>query len=131
MTVQENLDAVRRGYAAFTTGDIDTLRQLMAEDVVHFVPGTSAIAGAHKGIDSVLELYGQLVTLSNGSMTVELEEVLSNGADQVIAIHTGRATRNGKTIETREALLFTLRDGKVAEVQDFFTDIDEQDAFWS
>jgi ketosteroid isomerase-like protein len=131
MTVAENLELVRRGYAAFSAGDVDTLRTIMAPDVVHTVPGTSAIAGAHKGIDAVLALYANLYELSKSTMRVDLEHVVSDGGDQVIAIHTSSAEREGKSMTSREALLFTIRDGRVIEIQDFFDDIDAQDRFWA
>ena len=131
MTVEENLDLVRRGYAAFVAGDTDTLTELWAPDVVHAVPGSSPISGAHKGTAAVLTMYGQLAELSGGSVRIELEDVLSDGADRVIAIHRAHAVRNDQTLSAREALLFTIADGKVAEIQDFFADIASVDAFWS
>jgi ketosteroid isomerase-like protein len=131
MSVAANLDLVRRGYAAFSAGDVDTLRSVLASDVVHSVPGTSQISGDHKGVDSVLAFYGQLAELSGGTMTVELENVLSNGSDQVVSIHRSRATRNGQTLDQRESIVFTIRDGKVIELQDFFADIEANDRFWA
>jgi ketosteroid isomerase-like protein len=131
MGVAQNLDTVRRGYAAFSAGDADSLRELMAPDVVQNVPGSSPMAGAHKGIDSVLALYGDLATRSNGTIKVELREVMSNGADQVLAVHRVTAEREGRTLDMQEALLFTMRDGKVVEMQDFQPDIEAQDAFWA
>lgn len=131
MTVQENLDLVRRGYAAFSSGDTATLSELFAPDIVHTVPGSSPLAGSHKGPQDVLTMYGKLAELSNGSVRVELEDVLSDGGDRVIAIHQSTAERNGQQLSVREALLFTIADGKVAEIQDFFADIEANDAFWS
>jgi ketosteroid isomerase-like protein len=129
MTVEDNLDLVRRGYAAFNAGDADTIRELFASDIVQVVPGSSAISGEHKGIEDVLALYGKLAELSGGSVRVELEDVLSDGGDRVIAIHRSSAERNGQTLSSREALLLTIVDGKVTEIQDF-TDIEVQDKFW-
>lgn len=131
MTVEENFDLVRRGYAAFNAGDADTLIEVFAPDIVHAIPGSSAIAGTHKGTQDVLALYGRLAELSAGSVRVELEDVLSDGGNRVIAIHRTTAERNGQTMSEREALLFTIVDGKVTEIQDFFTDIDSFDSFWS
>jgi hypothetical protein len=79
----------------------------------------------------VLSLYGSLASLSDGTVRVELEDVLSDGGNRVIAIHTASATRNGVTRTSRDALLFTLEDGKVASIQDFFSDIDGESQFWS
>ena len=131
MAVQDNIELVRRGYAAFIAGDIETLTQLFAPDIVHIVPGASPLSGAHKGQQNVLAMYGKLGELSEGSLRVELEDALSDGGDRVVAIHRVSAAREGRTLDSREALLFTIVDGRVAEIQDFFSDIDESDAFWS
>ena len=131
MGASENLELVRRGYAAFSTGDMETLSGLFKPDIVHSVPGTSPIAGDHKGPDEVLAMYGNLFSLSEGTMSVELEDVLSDGGNQVVSIHTAKATRNGETRTSRDALLFTIDGGKIASIQDFFADIEGESRFWS
>ena len=89
------------------------------------------LRGGHKGAQNVLAMYGKLAELSGGTVRVELENVLTDGGDRVIAIHRASAERNGQTLAEREALLFTIVDGKVAEIQDFFADIEQNDSFWS
>ena len=131
MGATENLELVRAGYAAFSAGDMDTLAGLFKPDIVHSVPGTSQIAGDHKGTADVLAMYGNLFALSEGTMSVELEDVLSDGGNQVISIHTAKATRNGETRTSRDCLLFTVEDGKIAAIQDFFADLDGENQFWS
>ena len=131
MGVAENLDLVRKGYAAFSAGDADTLMGLFTPDSVHSIPGSSPIAGDYKGPQEILQMYGRLGELSGGTMKVELEDVLTNGSNQVVAVHTSTAQREGKSITQREALLFTIEDGMVVSIQDFFPDIEEQDRFWS
>ena len=126
-----NTELVRRGYAAFSAGDVDTLSKLLASDATHIVPGNSPISGAHKCQESVLKMYGDLATRTNNTMKVVLEDVLSNGSDQVIAVHRSTAERDGKKLDQREALLFTIADNKIVEIRDFFTDIAAQDAFWA
>jgi ketosteroid isomerase-like protein len=131
MTVADNLALVRKAYAAFNAGDIETLSTLYAKDVSHAIPGNAPqLSGAHKGVENVMAMYGKLGELSSGTMSVELEDVLSDGDGRVIAIHQATGTRNGKSLSDREALLITIVDGKVAEIQDFFRDIDANDAFW-
>jgi uncharacterized protein len=131
MTVQDNLELVRRGYAAFGAGDMDALLELFSPDIVQTVPGSSALSGSHKGAQNVLALYGQLFEMSGGTLRVDLEDVMSDGGDRTIAVHRVTAERNGETFSSREALLFTIVDGKVVEIQDFFTDIEASDSFWS
>lgn len=131
MTGQDNVELVRKAYAAFSAGDMETLSQLYAADVSHTVPGTSPPAGAHKGLDNVMAMYGQLAELSGATMALVLEDVLSDGENRVFSVHQATATRNGKTLSAREALLVTIVDGKIAEIQDFFADVEANDAFWS
>ena len=131
MTVEQNLETVRRAYAAFSGGDMETLLSLYKDDIAHIVPGASAISGAHKGKDNVLGLYGKLFELSNGTVRVELQEVLSDGGDRAVAIHRSTIVKDGETVQQTEALLFTFVDGKISEIVDFFGDIELMDRLFS
>lgn len=88
------------------------------------------MAGAHKGIDNILTLYGQLAERSNGAMKVELEAVVTDGADRVIAVHRATATREGRTLDAREALLSTISAGRGRRDPGLLPDIDANDEFW-
>jgi ketosteroid isomerase-like protein len=131
MGVEQDLETVRQGYAAFSSGDMDALMKLYNDDAVHIVPGASRVSGAHKGKESILGLYGALFELSGGTMRVQLEHVLSDGGNRVVAIHTATVEKDGETFTQTEALLFTLVNGKVAEIQDFFGDIALNDRLFS
>ncbi len=131
MGVDKDLETVRKGYAAFSSGDMDTLMSLYHDDAVHIVPGASQISGAHKGKENILGLYGKLFELSGGTLRIQLEHVLSDGGNRVVSIHTSSVDKDGETITQTEALLFTLVDGKVTEIQDFFADIALNDRLFS
>jgi len=131
MGVDENLETVRKGYAAFSSGDMETLMALYADDAVHIVPGSSRISGAHKGKDSILALYGALFELSGGTLNIQLNHVLSDGGDRVATIHTSTLQKDGETYTQPEILVFTFVDGKVAEIQDYFPDIALNDRLFS
>ncbi len=49
-----NEELVRRGYEAFATGDMETLRELLDPEIVWHFPGRSVLAGDHRGPDAVL-----------------------------------------------------------------------------
>ena len=40
-----NEDLVRKGYDAFTSGDMDTLTTLMTDDISHTAPGNNPTSG--------------------------------------------------------------------------------------
>lgn len=131
MSAEGNLETVRTGYAAFSRGDMDALMELYNDDAVHTVPGSSQISGAHKGKGSILALYGKLFELSGGTLRVQLEHVLTDGNNRVVSVHTSSMEKDGETYTQTEALLFTFVNGKVAEIQDFFTDIALNDRLFS
>ena len=131
MDIDQNLETVRAGYAAFVSGDMETLMKLYNDDAVHIVPGSSQVSGAYKGKDSILGLYGKLFELSSGTFRIQLDHVLSDGGDRVVAIHTSSLEKDGETFTQTEVLLFTLVNGRVAEIQDFFADIALNDRLFS
>ena len=89
------------------------------------------MSGAHKGKDNILALYGKLFELSQGTLRIELEHVLSDGGERVVAIHTSSLEKDGETFRQTDSLLFTFADGKFAEIQDFFADIALNDRLFS
>jgi len=120
---------VRRGYAAFNIGDVATLSSLMAKDVVQRVPGTSVVAGDHKGIDAVLALYGQLAELTDGTVRAHLVDLHSDGHGHVVAVHVISGTRNGVTRASRGSILFTFLGEKISELHELRADITGDDAW--
>ena len=131
MGAEQNMDVVRRGYDAFSRGDMDALMALYDDEATHNVPGSSKISGAHKGKENILALYGALFELSDGTVRVDLRHVMSDGDSRVLAVHTASLEKDGEAYEMPEALLFTLHDGKIMEIQDFFSDIALNDRLFS
>jgi uncharacterized protein len=123
---------IRRGYEAFGAGDLDTLSSLMADDVVHVIPGNNRFTGEHKGRDAVLDLYGQLFEQSGGTYRADLKSVDARGDQQVVSVHRGTAQREGRTLDATEFLTFTVENGMITRIESSFSPADEaaEDAFW-
>jgi uncharacterized protein len=126
-----NEEIVRKGYDAFTSGDMETLASLMTPDVVHSVPGDNPTSGEHKGQDEVFAMYGQLFELSGGELEVELLEVTPQGDDKVVSRHRATARRGDKSLDVVETLEFTIQDGKITRLDESTSDQAAEDAFWS
>ena len=120
---------VRRGYAAFNTGDMQTLKSLFASDVVHHVPGTGQFAGAHKGADATLDYYRRLGEATDGTFRAHLIDVHADGHAHAVAIHLTTATRGGVTRVSRGSILFTFLGDKVTDLLELRSDIAGDDAF--
>lgn len=127
----EHMTLVRRGYAAFNTGDLDTLRAILSHDVVQHVPGNSQIAGAYKGIDAVLGYYGKLAELTGGQFRADLISVFGDGQGHVTALHQITASRNGQTRVSRGTILFTFLADRATDLHEMHEDLAGDDAFFA
>jgi ketosteroid isomerase-like protein len=126
----ENIDLVRRGYAAFSAADVDTLRGLFTEDVTWTVPGNGPVSGVKQGQDAVLGYFGELAGRAGGSLKVDLMDVAS-GESYVFARARITATRNGTDLDTTDVNVFEIVSGKTRSVQQYFAETAEWDAFWA
>jgi ketosteroid isomerase-like protein len=125
------LDLVRKGYAAFNSGDVATLKTLLAHDVTQHVPGNGPVAGDHKGIEAVLGMYGQLGELTEGTFRAHLIDVHGDGRGHVVAVHQVAATRNGRTRVSRGSIIFTFLGDKVTDLVELRADGAGDDAFFA
>jgi ketosteroid isomerase-like protein len=130
MADHPNLDLMRRGYAAYTSGDLDTISQLFADDVVWHVSGRSPLSGDYTGKEQVFGFFGKLQELSGGTSRVEVHDLLADD-DHGVAIVTQSASRDGRTYEGRVTHVLHLRDGKVTEFWDAYVDQYASDEFWA
>ena len=122
---------VRKGYEAFTRGDMDTLRGLMAADCTHHVPGDHLLSGDYKGQDSVIELYGRLFQETKGTFSVELGRVLVDGRGHAVSVHHYTAERNGKRIDQQGCLVFRIVGDKMTDIDECQEDLEKEGEFWA
>ena len=130
MGAAENAELVRRGYGAFNAGDLDTLRELFAEDAVWHAAGSSALSGTKRGRDAVMAYFGELGARSQGTFRADVQDIVG-GENHTVGIQQTHAENNGKTLDMATAIVFVLRDGKVAEGREFFEDSAKADGFWA
>ncbi|HZB04332.1 MAG TPA: nuclear transport factor 2 family protein [Actinomycetota bacterium] len=109
-----NEDLARRGYDAFTRGDMQAVSDVFADDIVWHVGGRSPLAGDYRGKDEVLGFLAKTMELSGGTFRVEIHDVLAN-EEHVTVLVVARAEREGKTLEDRQAHVLHVKDGKVTE----------------
>ncbi|MEJ8669295.1 MULTISPECIES: nuclear transport factor 2 family protein [unclassified Streptomyces] len=122
---------VRKGYAAFASGDMDALRGLMTSDCTHHVPGSHPLSGDFKGQDAVVGMYGRLYEETAGSMRVDLRTVLVDGRGHAVAVHHFKAERQGKRLDEDGAIVFRIVGDKVSDLDECVSDMDRVNDFWS
>jgi ketosteroid isomerase-like protein len=125
------MSLVRKGYAAFNSGDIETLKSVLSHDVVQHVPGTSRVAGGYKGIDAVLGYYGTLAEMTGGTFRADLINVFGDGQGHVTSVHQITATINGTTRVSRGGILFTFLGERATDLLELREDLPGDDAFFA
>jgi uncharacterized protein len=130
MSDHPNLELLRRGYAAYGSGDMDTINELFADDVVWHIAGRSPLAGDYNGKEQVFGFFGRLQELSGGTSKVEVHDLLAND-EHGVALVIESATRGGRSHQGNATHVFHLRDGQVTEFWDAQIDQAAADEFWS
>jgi uncharacterized protein len=126
-----NAIRVRELFAAFATGDVDTIRAVIPEHAVWHFPGRRGqLAGTHRGRDAIFAFLLRVRALTGGSFHLELIDVVGNDV-HVVALFRGRAERDGRTLDNPTCLRMRIEDGQVAEVWEFVWDLFAVDEFWS
>lgn len=121
---------LRRGYDAFGKGDMATIAELFADDIIWHVPGNNPLAGDYKGRDNVLAYFGKSVELTGGTLKVEVHDILAND-EHGIALTRDTAQRAGKSLDDNAVQVFHIRDEKVVESWFHPGDSAANDEFWS
>ena len=128
MGATQNAELIRRGYAAFNSGDVDTLVEIFAEDIVWHVPGSSKLGGDHVGRDATLAMFGAYGAAAEGTLRADLIDVMASDG-RVAGWATDTAATATRSLETSAVVIFAIRDGKVTEAWHHFGDQEAFDAF--
>jgi ketosteroid isomerase-like protein len=129
--VRADIELVERGYAAFSGGDVPTLRELIDPNVTWRVAGSSPLSGVKEGIEEVLGYFGTVAQETGGTLRVELTGCLADGHGHVLGLSQTTGRRAGRSLQMHEGILFTIHDGRVVETIQLMDDVSAFDAFWA
>ncbi|MGF1425437.1 nuclear transport factor 2 family protein [Kitasatospora sp. LaBMicrA B282] len=122
---------IRKGYEAFSRGDMETLRGMMTTDCTQHVPGSHKLSGDFKGVDAVLGYYGELAAETNGTFWVRMQHLLVDGRGHVMAVHRFGGERAGKRLDTMGGIVFRIVGEKITDLDECVEDLRTTDDFWA
>jgi RNA 2',3'-cyclic 3'-phosphodiesterase len=112
------LSVVRRFYAEqarlYADGVLEGVGELLCEDVVWHVPGASAIAGEHRGVEAVLAYMDTRRRIMDGTFRVKVHGAAVIGG-RVVQLARGVAVRDGEPVAWETVGVFRVEDGRIAE----------------
>jgi uncharacterized protein len=122
MAEADNVKVVQDAYAAFGRGDVQGILDRLDDGIVwKGVYGAGShvpMAGERRGKAAVTEFFKQVATHVNFSR-FEPREFVATGNKVVTLGHYTAKTSAGKEFDSDFAMVFTMRNGKVSEFQEF------------
>ena len=133
MNEQANVDLIKKLYAAFAAGDIQTIINHLDAGVEWRCEGPSVVpyCGHFQGPDNVLKFFAALASTQAG-MKLTTDEYIAQD-DKVVTVgrYSANVPATGKTLDSAITHIFTIRDGRVTRFHDFADTAQMADAYCS
>jgi ketosteroid isomerase-like protein len=116
---QQNIEALRRAYAAFNRGDIAATTEALDFNIVWIEPPEFPGGGTYHGHEGVRKYLTQSRT-AWAEVSSDPERIISAGDKIVVFVHARvRAKNSVAWNEVRLADVYTFRDGKAVQMRAF------------
>lgn len=126
-----NEDLLRRYFKAAESGDLVTLDEMFADDVIGHIAGDHELSGERRGKQAVFAFFGKLAELSSGTAQLRLREAIADDSFAVALVdafgQVGPNTINGEPT----AVVLRIADGRIVELWSHHYDQAKMDELWS
>jgi ketosteroid isomerase-like protein len=116
---------VQRFAHALLTLDGEALAENSTNDLSWSIPGHGPVSGVHVGVPAVTAVAK---TIRQHGIAIAVEQILT-GCDGVTAILSETGTRPGHVLDVRVALTLLIREGRVATITGYISDVDAYDTY--
>ena len=120
---QENVEVVKVAYEAFASGGLDRYMEHFTDNIEYrSIEGAPDDFGPMFGKHAVRAWLQDLIETFD-EFWFEPVELIDAGADTVVAVERfgGRAKLSGVETDQTEAVVFSIRDGKLARCREYLT----------
>ncbi|WP_030608046.1 nuclear transport factor 2 family protein [Streptomyces sclerotialus] len=116
----------RNFYAFLAAGDWDGIRTLLTDDVTWTLPGDNTISGTAEGADAVVERAKKIASYG---LDFELLHILVSRENMALSLHN-TARRGEVRLDEYLSTVCRLRDGKIASIETYLSDVPGMNAFF-
>jgi uncharacterized protein (TIGR02246 family) len=112
---------IERYVAAVEQGDMETVRELFAEDATWWLGGELPLSGTWRGRDAILgDFLGSIPRLYRpDSISIEVTSLIADGETVVLEWTSRALTVAGEEYENQCAGVFTVRAGLIVAVREY------------
>jgi uncharacterized protein len=130
MSVELIAELHRRQAEMYAGGPVEPLAELLSEEIVWHVPGSSPIAGDHRGRRAVFDYFTRRRELAQATMRMHPGNAIAD-REAVVQLVDGTARLNGVQVSWRTVGVYRVESGRVREVWLVPLDLDLFDRIWS
>jgi ketosteroid isomerase-like protein len=126
----DHVARIRDLFRAWLERDALTVARVIGDDVVWRVPGRSAMAGEYRGRAEIFPFLRRTADLTGGTYRADLVDVWG-GDEVVVGLYRATGTRDGRTLDIPQALVFRFEGEELREVLAVPGDPEAFEAFWA
>ncbi|MGR6330392.1 nuclear transport factor 2 family protein [Sphingomonas sp. XXL09] len=120
-------DIAKAFHASLVSRDWPAMRALFHDDATWTLPGDNTISGTAVGGDAVVE---RARLIASYGLSFKLENILLSRDNMALGLHN-TAERDGIQLDEKLATVCRLRDGRIAEVETFLSDVPGMNRFFA
>lgn len=126
-----NEELLHRYFKAVDNGDLDTLNEVFADDVVAHIAGDHTLAGDYRGKNAVFGFFGQLAERSGGTARLHPRNALVDDWFAVALVDaTGQVDEHSIDGEPGVVVL-RIQDGRFVQFWSHHYDQARMDRIWA
>ncbi|MFB8179162.1 nuclear transport factor 2 family protein [Streptomyces sp. NPDC055966] len=116
----------RTFHACLAARDWEGIRALLTDDVTWTLPGDNAVSGTADGAEAVVERAKKIASYG---LDFELLHILVSPENMALSLHN-TARRGEVRLDEYLSTVCRLRDGKIASIETYLSDVPGMDAFF-
>ncbi|MFF5405098.1 nuclear transport factor 2 family protein [Streptomyces misionensis] len=116
----------KKFHACLTAGDWEGIRSLLTDDVTWTLPGDNTISGTAVGAEAVVERAKKIASYG---LDFELLHILVSRENMALSLHN-TARRGEVRLDEYLSTVCRLRDGRIADIETYLSDVPGMNAFF-